>query len=155
MNVGLEISVLKQTADLLNVLLACEFGLYVKTLNYHWNVFGKHFGALHAFFKNQYEELFEINDDIAERIVTLGHIPYATLAEFAKNNKVAEKPQAHITDLQMLADLLADHEQLICQIRNDIDTTAKLNNMGTNNFLCDLIEKHEKMAWMLRAHVTQ
>lgn len=155
MNIGLDAHVLKQVTELLNTLLASEFGLYVKTLNYHWNVFGKHFGALHAFFKTQYEQLFEINDEIAERIVTFGHIPYATLTEFSKNNKITAQEQAHIPDLQMFADLLDSHEQIIREIRKSIDATAKLNDMGTNNFLCDLIERHEKMAWMLRAHVTQ
>jgi starvation-inducible DNA-binding protein len=53
----------------------------------------------------------------------------------------------------MIRNLLNDHETIIKQIRKDIDLTAKINDMGTNNFLCDLIEKHEKTAWMLRAHL--
>jgi starvation-inducible DNA-binding protein len=53
----------------------------------------------------------------------------------------------------MIRDLVDGHETIIKQIRGTIDLTAKLNDMGTNNFLCDLIEKHEKTAWMLRSHV--
>ena len=38
------------TADALFQLLADSYTLYLKTHNYHWNVTGPHFGALHALF---------------------------------------------------------------------------------------------------------
>ena len=51
----------------------------------------------------------------------------------------------------MIKALLVDHETIIRTIREAIDTTAQLGDMGTSNFLQDLILKHEKIAWMLRA----
>ena len=51
----------------------------------------------------------------------------------------------------MLADLLADHEAVVRQLRDDLDAAVKHNDTGTNDFLTGLMEKHEKMAWMLRA----
>jgi starvation-inducible DNA-binding protein len=51
----------------------------------------------------------------------------------------------------MLADLLADHETVVRQLRDDLETAAKQGDAGTNDFLTGLMEKHEKMAWMLRA----
>ena len=43
-------------------------------------------------------------------------------------------------------------EEIIKKIRQDADfILEKLGDAGTNNFLCELLEKHEKMAWMLRA----
>src|SRR3989442_1696288 len=58
----------------------------------------------------------------------------------------------HPSAEEMLDNLLADHETLIRQLRADADAAAsKYQDMGTNDFLTGLMEKHEKMAWMLRA----
>jgi starvation-inducible DNA-binding protein len=52
----------------------------------------------------------------------------------------------------MLVALLADHEALIRHLRTDAEVTIdKHKDAGTNDFLVGLMEKHEKMAWMLRA----
>ena len=50
------------------------------------------------------------------------------------------------------ANLLADHESVIRQLRKDSEVCAEQHkDMGTSDFLTGLMEKHEKMAWMLRA----
>jgi len=52
----------------------------------------------------------------------------------------------------MLATLLADHEAVIRTLRSDIGpVTDRYKDVGTTDFLTGLLEKHEKMAWMLRA----
>ena len=52
----------------------------------------------------------------------------------------------------MIANLLADHEAVIRALRQDLQTCAdKYSDAGTNDFLTGLMEKHEAMAWMLRA----
>jgi starvation-inducible DNA-binding protein len=53
----------------------------------------------------------------------------------------------------MIADLLHDQEAIIKHIRSMLGKTEELNDMGTNNFVNDLLEKHEKQAWMIRAHL--
>lgn len=42
----------KNTAaiEALNKILANEFSLFTKTLNFHWNITGKSFHSLHVFF---------------------------------------------------------------------------------------------------------
>lgn len=150
-NIGLEKETCEKVAALLNKLLANEYILYTKTLKVHWNVEGKHFGALHEFFKNQYENMLTIVDDVAERIRALGDMSFGTLKEFMQHGTLPEQAGSNPDDLSMIAWLLEDHETIIRQIRQDIDTTVSLNDMGTNNFLAGLMEKHEKMAWMLRA----
>lgn len=57
---------------LLSRLLADEHVLYMRLRNYHWNVVGMAFGPLHELFKEQYEEIADDIDDIAERIRSLG-----------------------------------------------------------------------------------
>ncbi|MEX0940327.1 MAG: DNA starvation/stationary phase protection protein [Candidatus Babeliales bacterium] len=143
----------KEITIKLNVLLANEYILYTKTLNYHWNIVSRDFGALHKFFENQYEELFDIIDAVAERVRSLGFKAYGTLKEFIENTTLAEYPGKYPDDRTMIEHLLKDHETIIKQLRQDADLTMDLNDIGTNNFLTDILEKHEKMAWMLRAHL--
>jgi starvation-inducible DNA-binding protein len=51
----------------------------------------------------------------------------------------------------MITNLLGDHETIVRQLRKDLEAAEKHHDMGTNDFLTGLMEKHEKMAWMLRA----
>ena len=138
--------------DILNVLLADEAVLYTKTRNYHWNVVGPQFNDLHKFFEAQYEALDDIVDDVAERARSLGGNALGTLAEFTRQTRLKEKVGEYPGADAMLADLLADHETLIRQLRADLDVAMdKHHDAGTSDFLTGLMEKHEKMAWMLRA----
>lgn len=152
-NIGLSEKNRKEIADKLNMLLANEYVLYTKTLKYHWNLKGKFFGPLHMLFKNQYDSLFNFIDSIAERSLALGFVADGTLSEFSKNTTLDEQPGNNPDDQEMIKNLLNDHETIIKQIQEYIPLTAELDDWGSNNFLCDLIMKHEKIAWMLRAHL--
>ena len=137
--------------DILNALLADEYVLATKTRNYHWNVVGPQFNDLHEFFEGQYEALNEVVDDVAERARSLGGQPLGTLAEFSQHARLKEHPGERPDARGMLADLMADHEAVVRQLRADLDAAVGHNDLGTNDFLTGLMEKHEKMAWMLRA----
>lgn len=139
------------SANRLNNLLANEYVLYTKTWKFHWNVQGKHFGSLHEFFGKQREQLGGIVDDVAERVRALDVMSDGTLREFSQKSLLRENPLENFDDLTMIALLLQDHEAIIAQIREDSVFANDIGDYGTNNFLCDLLTKHEKMAWMLRA----
>lgn len=141
--------------DILNRLLSDEYVLYTKTRNYHWNVTGPQFNDLHKFFEAQYEELNEFVDEVAERARQLGGRAFGTLAEFAKTARLTEQPGTAPAAKEMLANLLADHEAVIRTLRSDIGPVLdRHKDVGTSDFLTGLLEKHEKMAWMLRAFVS-
>lgn len=143
----------KQIAEILNQILSNEYVLYTKTLKFHWNVENKQFHDLHIFFQKLYEQLLDINDDVAERIRSIGFNALGTLAEFLKNATIPEEPNNYPEAFSMIAILLADHEKIIKQIRSSLNVILELGDDGTNNFLVDLMEKHEKIAWMLRSHL--
>lgn len=150
-NIGLSLKTRIEVAKILNMLLCDVYLLYTKSLKYHWNVKGIVFHDFHALFKEHYEQLLDIADEIAERVRALDEDSFGTMAEFSKHARLKEEPGKYPDALGMIKQLLADHETIIRQIRKDIDTTADLKDMGTNNFLTEIMEKHEKIAWMLRA----
>ena len=138
---------------LLAPLLADEYVLYTKTRNYHWNVVGPQFNDLHKFFEGQYEALNEVVDDVAERARSLGGKAFGTLAEFSQHSRLKEQPGQQPVALAMVSNLLADHEAMVRTLREDLAVVMdKYADAGTSDFLTGLLEKHEKMAWMLRAY---
>jgi starvation-inducible DNA-binding protein len=151
-NIGLLDEQREGVVAILNTLLADEYLLYTKTRNYHWNVVGPQFNDLHKFFEAQYNELNEIVDDVAERSRALGGNAFGTMIEFLKSTRLKEESGYYPEARHMIANLLADHEALICHLRIDLETCAEqYHDAGTNDFLTGLMEQHEKMAWMLRA----
>lgn len=143
----------KEMCNKLNTLLANEFVLYTKTLKYHWNLEGNLFHPLHLFFDGQYRELQEVVDTIAERIRALQEKSFGTLQEFSTHATITEDPGTYPSQEQMIRNLLTGYETIIEQVRSIIDYSTEINDMGTNNLLAGLLEKHEKTAWMLRAHL--
>ena len=153
LKVGLEPKSLKGIVETLNLLLADEHVLYVKTRNYHWNVTGIEFIQLHQLFEEQYEQLDVAMDAIAERVRQVGGIAFGTLQEFKSAAKLGEQPGERPNAVQMVRNLLDDHEAVIRQLRQDAETADELKDVGTNDFLTGLVQEHEKMAWFLRAHL--
>jgi starvation-inducible DNA-binding protein len=152
--IGVKDDARKKEVEMLNMRLCDEYVLYTKTRNYHWNVVGPRFSQLHEFFKEQYEALDEMVDNVAERVRQLGGKSLGTLEEFARHSSISEQPGQYPDPQTMISNLLKDHETIIQTLRKNIDECEeKYHDTVTSNFLQDAVEKHEKMAWMLRAHL--
>jgi starvation-inducible DNA-binding protein len=152
--IGITPEHLARIAHLLNAVLADAFVLYAKTRRAHWNVEGPHFHSMHLFFEAQYGQLDEIMDQVAERIRTLGHYAPASLKHILTLTHLSERLQSGNEGTDFVRELLADHESVIIHLRGHITPLAEeLKDTGTSDFLTGLMETHEKMAWMLRAHL--
>ena len=130
--------------------LADTYTLYLKTHNYHWNVTGPHFQALHTMFEGQYTELADAVDQIAERIRALGVKAPGSYTEFAKLTSVKEVT-GDLNANQMIADLVASHEQVIRTARGLFPIVNECDDQPTNDLLTQRLQIHEKTAWMLRS----
>jgi len=153
-NIGISDKSRKEVVSILSKLLADEYVLYTKTRNAHWNVSGPDFHAMHLFFESQYDQVDESIDEIAERIKSLGHDAPGSLATMLKLTRLKETTGESASSQSLIKGLLADHEAIIRQLRDDAPKCAKLGDDGTNDFLVGLMEEHEKMAWMLRASLS-
>ena len=150
-NIGISEENRQSVAGILDSILSDEYVLYTKTRNYHWNVVGSHFSDYHKAFEEQYEALSGDVDEIAERIRALGFKVSSSLSEFQKNSQIKEHPGEYPDANTMVSNLLNDHEALIQTIRKNIPVCDKYGDVGTEDFLTGLLEKHEKTAWMLRS----
>jgi starvation-inducible DNA-binding protein len=155
-DIGLSEKQREGVIEILNARLSDTVALYIKTRKYHWNVRGMHFAELHEFFEEQYDQLEEAMDEIAERVRQVGGIAFGTLEEFKATTALKEQPGVNPDEQGMISDLLHDHETVIKQLRQDVETAdEEYGDMGTSDFLTGLMEQHEKMAWMLRAHLEE
>jgi len=153
-NIGISEKNLKQGVELLSTILADEMILYIKTRKSHWNVTGESFMELHKLFENQYKQLEESIDEIAERIGKLGERTIGTMEEFLKRTTLKESPGKYLNSKDMLAELLKDHEKVIVKLRKDINVSVEQNkDAGTADFLTGLMEQHETTAWVLRRYL--
>ncbi|HEX8011809.1 MAG TPA: DNA starvation/stationary phase protection protein [Casimicrobiaceae bacterium] len=152
-NIGLGEKERARLGAMLNALVADEFVLYTKTRRFHWNVVGSDFGELHKFFEGQYEALDDIVDEVAERARALDVTSAGSLREFLELTRLKEQAGKDPDAPGMLAALLADHEAVIRNLRQDLETADELGDAGTNDFLTGLMEQHEKFAWMIRSYL--
>jgi starvation-inducible DNA-binding protein len=151
--IGIKADDTLKVADALNKLLADEHILYIKTRNAHWNVEGPDFSSMHKFFEEQYKQLEEMIDSVAERIRAIGHFAEASLDGFLKLTHLSEKTREKNGSAGFIKDLLEDHESIITYCRENISQFAdKWHDQGSSDFITGLMETHEKSAWMLRSH---
>ena len=152
--IGIKKENLSKVAEALSSFLADEFLLYLKTRNAHWNIEGSDFHTMHKFFEEQYEQLDETMDEVAERIRMLGHYAPATMKSYLELTHLTEQSRGKNDSAGFIKDLLGDHESIIIRLRENINLFAnELNDLGSSDFITGLMETHEKMAWMLRAHL--
>jgi starvation-inducible DNA-binding protein len=153
LNIGINEENALGIAKILNVLLADEFSLYARTRTCHWNVTGPAFSILHKFFEEQYGQIDDIMDEVAERVRMIGHLAEGNINNYQSVTRLAA-PKDETGAMKMVQGLLNDHETIIRALRDDINTVNDTyNDAGTTDFLTGIMKTHEKMAWMLRAHL--
>ena len=139
-------------ADGLARLLADSYTLYVKTQGYHWNVTGPHFRSLHLMFEEQYLELRDAVDEIAERIRTLGPLAPGSCREMARLARLAEEDGAPAA-MDMVRRLAADNATVATTAAEVQAAAEAASDVATVDLVTQRIAAHEKAGWMLRATV--
>jgi starvation-inducible DNA-binding protein len=140
----------KEIVEGLTSVLADTFVLYYKTHTFHWNVVGEHFRSLHLMFEEQYNEIWQATDVIAERIRGLdGGVPI-NLTELKKYAKLQETGQTP-DEMAMVAELANDNGEIVATIYDVLNRADEADDQGTVDMLVDRIKAHEKAAWMLRS----
>ncbi len=150
--IGLSPEAMQGAVDILSNMLADEYLLRTKLRKYHWNVTGPQFHALHEFFEEQYEELAELIDSVAERLRSYGEFAPGTMNEFLDQARLSEQPGEVPDAAQMVINIVEDHEAMVRHLREDSDRAeGELNDVGLQDFLIANLQEHQRMAWMLHS----
>lgn len=138
--------------DALKQVLADTYALYMKTQNYHWNVEGPHFKALHELFEEQYRDLFGAIDEAAEHIRQLGHKAPGTLSSYVEKTTI--KPGSENADWKTMVRELAEDQVAIEKTLHDAAEVAdNADDEVVEDFLVQRQIVHRKAGWMLKSHL--
>lgn len=135
----------------LSRLLADTFTLYLTTHNFHWNVTGPMFNSLHAMFMQQYTELWNAVDPIAERIRALGHPAPGSYAEFVRLSSLPDVEARPHKATEMIRLLAEGHEAVARTARGLFALVDQANDQPSADLLTQRLSVHEQSAWMLRS----
>ncbi|MGE6488080.1 Dps family protein [Paenisporosarcina sp. NPDC076898] len=134
----------------LNKQVATWSVMYAKLHNFHWYVKGPQFFTLHAKFEELYNEATLHMDEIAERLLTLGGQPVATLKEHLELSDVTEATGKE-SDKQMVETVVKDFDKIMKSLKKGMDEAAKDEDDMTEDLLNAVYQSIEKHQWMLNA----
>ena len=141
-------------AEELSDVLADTYRLVFKTHAYHWNVEGPLFYSIHKLTEEQYQDLFEAADTIAERMRALGALAPLTLKQIMDDSIVqdaSKMPSAR----EMVEDLASDHERVSQRFAALSEMADERRDGATADLANARMAFHDGAAWMLRAIAAQ
>jgi starvation-inducible DNA-binding protein len=150
--IALDVNDSKKLAEKLNVLLADYHVFYMNVRGFHWNIKGHKFFELHVKFEELYTDMAMKIDEIAERILTLGHTPLHTFEHILEHSKV--KPTKNVTDgFECVRHILEAFREILAAQRELLDMSGEANDEGTNALMSDYITEQEKIVWMYTSYL--
>ena len=152
--IGLDTHKSEELAVLLNKLLSNYSIFYQNTRGYHWNIKGEKFFELHLKFEELYNNLLLKIDEVAERILTLGHAPNHRYSDYMKVSLIKESTQVS-NGLKAVENILNSFKGIISLQRELLELSADAGDEGTNALMSDYIREQEKLVWMYSAFLSK
>ena len=153
-SLGLDKSKVEKEIEVLNVLLSNYQTYYQNLRGVHWNIKGKRFFELHVKFEELYNAAQEQVDQIAERILTLGGVPFNTLASYVKHATIPVGE--NVSDDDKAVRLIVDSIIALLPLERELlSLSDEINDEGTNTLVSDLIVEQEKNLWMLKSYLSE
>lgn len=140
--------------EYLKRIVADTYVLYVKTQNFHWNVVDTRFRSLHKLFEDQYEDLAEAVDLLAERVRVYNEPAPGSMKHFLELATLKESEEIEDGDM-MLLELFQDHQTMSKALREGIAFCDEHDDPATADVYTQRLREHDKVAWMLRSHLLE
>lgn len=102
-------------------------------------------------FMEQYTELWNAVDPVAERIRSLGYVAPGSYAQFGKLASLPDAPAEPPKALEMVRILMQGHEAVARTAREIFPLAEKAGDEPTADLLTQRLTLHEQTAWMLRS----
>lgn len=144
--VGLDEEATEQLIPKLDEIQCTLWTLYHQYNKHHWLVEGPQFRDLHHFFQENYEEVHEYIDAIAERITALGGIPTSSPAQQSELSHVEHEPEGTYRLRAMLEHDLEGERILSVLVRETIGLALEFNDHGTKRELEKVLTTAEDRA---------
>jgi starvation-inducible DNA-binding protein len=140
----------EQLVNVLNKQIANWSVLYVKLHNYHWYVKGGQFFTLHTKFEEFYNEAGLHVDEIAERLLSIGGNPVATMKECLEQSSIKEATGQENAE-EMVQSIINDFSIITGELKEGMNVAEETNDETTGDMLLAIHSGLEKHVWMLTA----
>ncbi|MEH7414429.1 Dps family protein [Neobacillus drentensis] len=139
-----------QLVNVLNKQIANWSVLYMKLHNYHWYVKGGQFFTLHAKFEEFYNEAGLHVDELAERLLSIGGNPVATMKECLELASIREASGSESAE-EMVQSIINDFSIVTGELKEGMSLAEELDDETTGDMLLAIHSGLEKHVWMLSA----
>ncbi|WP_097459050.1 Dps family protein [Mangrovitalea sediminis] len=148
--IGLDTQKTAELADGLNDLLSNYQVFYMNVRGYHWNIKGDKFFELHAKFEELYNDLLLKIDEIAERVLTLGHRPAHAYSAYVERSEIDERKDVS-SGVEAVRNIVDSFACLLDKQRRLLKLSDEADDAGTNSLMSDYVTAQEKLVWMYRS----
>ncbi|HEY7567789.1 MAG TPA: DNA starvation/stationary phase protection protein Dps [Gemmatimonadaceae bacterium] len=142
-----------QVIEILSARLMDSSDLYFQAKTAHWNVKGPNFIALHKLFDKLAECASEWSDLIAERLVQLGGQAEGTVQVVTERTSLEPYPPTIVDEHEHVHAISAVLAQFGELLRDGIEKTDELEDMGSSDLLIDVARDVDKLLWFVEAHL--
>lgn len=144
---------MSKVVEILKQIQADASVFYIKVHNYHWNVKGMDFYPVHAATQEIYEKFADIFDDVAERVLQLGGMPYVTLSDMLKASKVKEESKTSFQSREIAQAILNDYEYFLKSFAELSSEADKVGDKVSAAYGDDKVGELQKAIWMLKSQL--
>ncbi|BFT70255.1 MULTISPECIES: Dps family protein [Paenibacillus] len=124
--------------------------LFVKLHNFHWYVKGNQFFTLHVKFEELYNEAALHIDELAERLLSIGGQPAATMKAYIELSSLKEA-QGTETATKMVEAVIEDFTILTQELKAGMQACEEVQDETTSDMLLAIQTSLEKHRWMLQS----
>ena len=145
----------KTLIEHMNIMLADTYVVLMKTQNVHWNYVGSNFYGMHKMTEEQYLDMFEAVDKIAERIRAKGHNAPSGLSEYTSLSSIPSSEDTTLLNGNAMCQHLIDANQALCKVLYETHEIAEHEkDTATADLIDERITQHESFIWMLSASIS-
>jgi starvation-inducible DNA-binding protein len=139
--------------EAMKALQADAMVFYMKLHNYHWNVKGLQFVAVHNYTEELYEQFTTIFDDLAELVLQSNEKPLVTLAAILKAATVKEDSALDFGVKDVLAAVRSELEYFYAKFK-ELKKIAEEDDDDVVVAYCDeKLSGFRKAIWFLNAQL--
>ncbi len=144
--VGLTKDVALEIAEHLDRHLAALQVLYHQYHKHHWLVEGPQFRDLHLFLEENYTQIHEAFDEVAERITVMGISPTCHPVEWTKLSYIEHEPEGVYRIRTMLENDMESEKTISIELRKSIKVALSLEDFASKKLMEEILADTEDRA---------
>jgi starvation-inducible DNA-binding protein len=138
----------------LSVVVADTYVTLMLTQKLHWHVTGSSFYSIHKMTQEQYEEMQESIDMLAEHMRTLGYESPSGMKRYSALTTIEEHDHPLSTCDASLEHLIEAHGKVRASLNAVLRLAQEHEDVTTEDMMVERMRAHDKHVWMLASSIS-